>query len=126
MTIRYFTVDEANNLLPELRPLVGELLERRAHASRASQEMGGLMGDLSSNIGGRRASELTVEFAEIERLVDKIQAYGCVIKSLEAGLVDFLSDRNGRDVFLCWRFGETHVAYYHELHTGYQDRRPIE
>jgi hypothetical protein len=126
MSLRYFTVVEANRLLPELKPLVGELLERRARASQAGREMRELLGDLSSNVGGRHASELALEFVEIERLISQIQAYGCVIKSLEAGLVDFLSERDGRDVFLCWRYGEPNVAYYHELHTGYQSRRPLD
>jgi hypothetical protein len=126
MSLRYFTVVEANSLLSELKPLVGELLERRARASRTGQEIKELLGDLSSNIGGRPASELALEFVEIERLIRQIQAYGCVIKSLEAGLVDFLSERNGRDVFLCWRYGEPTVAYYHELHTGYQSRLPLD
>ena len=48
-----------------------------------------------------------------------------VLKSLEAGLLDFLCERDGRDVFLCWRYGEPTVQYYHELHIGYQGRRPI-
>jgi hypothetical protein len=125
MGIRYFTVEEANALLPELKPLVGELLERRARASREGREMGELLVDLSSNIGGPRASILTTEFAEIERLVGRIQSYGCVMKSLEAGLVDFLCERDGRDVFLCWRFGESKIEYYHELHSGYQSRQRL-
>ena len=125
MSLRYFTVQEANALLPELEPLVGRVLALRARASHHSREMGALLVDLSSDIGGSLPSRLTGEFAEIEELIERIQSYGIVLKSLEAGLLDFLCERDGRDVFLCWRYGEPTVQYYHELHIGYQGRRPI-
>jgi hypothetical protein len=52
---------------------------------------------------------LTQDFAAIERMLEKIRAYGVVIKDVNAGLLDFLSERNGRDVYLCWRYGEDRV-----------------
>jgi hypothetical protein len=125
VSIRYFTVEEANALLPELMPLVGQLLERRARVSNTARSMAGVLSDLRSDIGGLEASELANEFSRIEDLVERIQARGCVVKSPEAGLLDFLSERDGRDVFLCWRYGEPRVEYFHELHTGYNGRRPI-
>ena len=125
MSMRYFTLDEANTLLSELEPLVGRVLALRARASHHSREMGALLADLSSDVGGPLPTQLTGEFVEIEDLIERIQTYGVVLKSLEAGLLDFLCERDGRDVFLCWRYGEPAVQYYHELHTGFQGRRPI-
>lgn len=125
MSIRYFTVEEANALLPQLSPLVGRLLDLRARATHESRAIAGILSDLSSDVGGPEASRLAQEFAEIERLVAQIRDHGCVLKSLEAGLLDFLCLREGRDVFLCWRYGEPSIQYYHELHTGFQGRRPI-
>ncbi len=125
MTIRYFTVEEANAVLPELEPLVGRLLELRARVSHKSREMGGILGDLHSDVGGAGASRLAMEFEEIESLVGRIRSYGCVLKSLEAGLLDFLCERDGRDVYLCWRYGEPSIRFYHEVHTGFQGRKPV-
>lgn len=125
MSLRYFTVQEANALLPELEPLVGRVLSLRARASHHSREMGALLADLSSDVGGPLPTRLTGEFAAIEDLIERIQSYGVVLKSLEAGLLDFLCERDGRDVFLCWRYGEPAVQYYHELHTGFQGRRAL-
>lgn len=123
--MRYFTVEEANALLPELEPLVGRLLDLRARASVESRALGGVLGDLRSDVGGPEASRLAAEFEEIEGLIARLQSYGCVVKSLEAGLLDFLCERNGRDVYLCWRYGEPSIQYYHELHTGFQGRRAL-
>ncbi len=125
MTIRYFTVEEANEILPELEPLVGRLLDLRAHVSLQSRAISGILADLHSDVGGAEASQLVAEFAEIESLVERIQSYGCILKNLESGLLDFLCERDGRDVYLCWRYGEPSILYYHELHTGFQGRKAI-
>ena len=125
MSLRYYTVEEANAMLPELEPLVSRVLELRARLSYESRAIEALPIAPGSDLGGPLFSRLTVEVGEIEELIERIQAYGCVLKSLEAGLLDFLCERDGRDVFLCWRYGEPAVQYYHELHSGYQGRRPV-
>ena len=126
MNVKYFTVEEANELLPEIRPLMRRLLERRARVSRMAHRMGPRLRDLRSNIGGTVASEMTLDFEAINQLVHKIQSYGCILKDVNAGLLDFLSKRDGRDVYLCWRYGEPAVEFYHELHTGFAGREAIE
>lgn len=125
MSVRYFTLEEARAELPELKRLMAELLERRGRVVRSSQSLGDFFEDLHSDIGSPRATELVDEFERIETLVAQIQDSGCVIKNLNAGLIDFLSQVNGREVYLCWRYGEDTIAFYHELHTGFQGRIPL-
>ncbi len=124
MRAKYFTVDEANQLLPLIEPLVEQLLEKRAMASRKGQQIPQLK-DIRSDIGGREASDLFLIFTEIERLIKRVQAHGCIVKNIHAGIVDFLADHNGRDVFLCWKVGERRVAHFHDLHSGFNGRQPI-
>jgi hypothetical protein len=124
MSTRYFTVEEANELLPEIEPLVAHLLERRARVVDLGHQMGDLL-DTRSGIGGPVASELVQEFVAVEQLVERIQSYGCLIKDINTGLLDFLAERNGREVYLCWRYGEPKIEFYHDLHTGFKGRRPV-
>lgn len=126
MPARYFTVQEANELLPELEPLVGELLERRARVVAMRKQLGDTLDDMKSDVGGPVQSQMVQDFIAIEKLVHRIQSYGCILKDMNSGLLDFLSERDGREVYLCWRYGEAQVAYYHELHTGFSGRRPVE
>lgn len=125
MTIRYFTVEEANELLPEINALMEALQARRANVIEARPQARQLLASGNSDIGGPVASALTQDFMAIETLAQKIRSHGCIIKDLNNGLVDFLSKRDGREVYLCWHYGEPHVAFYHELHTGFKGRRPI-
>lgn len=125
MKPRYFTVDEANALLPVIEPLVGELLELRAKVVVSRQSLGAVLDDYHSDVGGRTATEMAAEFDRIQTLVEHIQSRGCILKDTNSGLVDFLAEINGREVFLCWRYGEPRVAFFHELHTGFNGRQPV-
>jgi hypothetical protein len=125
MTARYFTVDEANELLVELKPLMAELLERRARVVMNRNSVIDMLKRDRSDIGGKAASALVVEFIAIERLAKKIRSYGCVLRDINKGLLDFLALRDGREVYLCWRYGEPQIVFYHELHTGFQGREPV-
>jgi hypothetical protein len=125
MPVRYFTIEEANALLPTLKPLLAELLERRARSAQKGQWIADALRQPHVDVGGPVFSELTAEFVVIEDLLNKIKGTGCVVKSLEGGLVDFLAKIDGRDVYLCWRYGEESVTHYHELHTGYRGRQPL-
>lgn len=104
---------------------MGRLLEQRAKVVRDREQMAAVLDDLHSNVGGPVASEMAQRFVVIQRLVKRIQSYGCVVKDMNSGLLDFLAKIDGREVYLCWRYGEPRVAHYHELHTGYNGRQPV-
>jgi hypothetical protein len=104
---------------------MANLLEKRAKVVSRRHELAGILEDVRSDVGGRTASEMTKEFIVIEEMVGEIQSYGCIVKNFNAGLLDFLAERDGRPVYLCWRFGEPRVEFYHELHTGFRGRQRI-
>ena len=125
MKSRRFTVAEANELIPEVSPLMGEILERRARSASIRTENAELVEDIRSNIGGLDLSTATADFLAIERLVNKIKSHGIVVKDINVGLIDFLAEIDGREVYLCWRYGESKVAYYHDLEAGFNGRKRI-
>ena len=125
MSARYFTLEEANDLLPQIEPMMGRLLERRARVVRLGQSVESLLSDWRVDVGGAVLSEMTQDFAAIEALLAEIQSFGCIVKDVNVGLLDFLARRNGRDVYLCWRYGEPLIAFYHELRAGFNGRLPV-
>ncbi len=129
---KFFTVEEANALLPEIEPLMRRLqrlgqdlaeVRRRLAARQWKARANGhiALADLEGDT--RLARELA---ADVQALVGRIQALGCEVKDLEMGLVDFPALRKGQPVYLCWRVGEPQVLYWHELETGFAGRRPID
>lgn len=127
MTIRYFTIGEANALLPQLVPLVDRLVQKQAGMGNTTKTIAPLL-FTSSDPGGiasQETNELHQSFSEVEQLLDQIEAFGVVVKNASVGLIDFLADFNGRDVYLCWKFGEPSITHYHDLHSGFNGRKPI-
>jgi hypothetical protein len=122
---QYFTVEEANAILPEIDILMARLQIHRSRMIKLRREIVELLKVQESDIGGSVASSLVIDFIAIERLMKEIRSHGCLIKDLNSGLVDFLSTRDGREVYLCWRYGEPRIKFYHELHTGFKNRQQI-
>ncbi|HEY7691485.1 MAG TPA: DUF2203 domain-containing protein [Gaiellaceae bacterium] len=129
---RTFTPDEANALLPTVRPLVEQMVEAKRALDEAQAGADEVSRRISGNGGGlppARLAELHDQVArratELARVLDEIQAQGVIVKDLDSGLVDFPSVREGREVLLCWRLGEDEVAFWHGYDEGFAGRRPI-
>jgi hypothetical protein len=125
MPARYFTVSEANSLLPTIEPLMADLLARRAKAVRLYSQLKPALNEHGGDVGGALATEMAHDFGKIETLITRIQTYGCVVKDMNIGLLDFLAERDGREVYLCWRYGEPQISHYHDLHTGFNSRQRL-
>lgn len=125
MSAKYFTVEEANAALEEIKPLVAQLVEKQAQISTTAQAIQPLLSNIQDGIASQETSGLLLTFNEIESLLSAIQSHGCVVKNANVGLLDFLADFNGRDVYLCWKHGEDKIHFYHDIHDGFNGRKPI-
>lgn len=117
--VRYFDVDEANRLVPLL---IARFNTVRPWAERAIElerqiEADGAAAALTSERDGL--------IERIRQALADIVELGIEIKAVD-GLVDFRARREGREVLLCWRYGEERVGFWHELDTGYAGRQPID
>lgn len=122
---KYFTVAEANEIVQIIRPLMQQLLELRQSVQDKQPNAWPALEKAAGNGGNKDSSKIALEFVKMERLVQAIQGTGAVLKDLNAGLVDFLTLREGREVYLCWQYGEVEIQYWHEIHTGFSDRQPL-
>jgi hypothetical protein len=62
----------------------------------------------------------------LQEEIHAIEELGAQVKDLDIGLCDFLGRRRGRDVLLCWRFGEKRITHWHELSAGFAGRQPLD
>ena len=131
---RVFTLEEANALVPTLHRLVGRQMLRQAEIEDRLSKL--------ARAAGRRLRDLeiapsdTVEVRDLKTdLMERIAAYeegwrevtqlGAVVKDVRSGLVDFYGQLEGRTVWLCWRYGEERIDFFHELDTGFANRKPL-
>ena len=132
MEERYFTVEEANEALAEVRPLTEELVSHRRALIEIQERQAALTTRISGNGGNVEPRELQEvqerldgEVAGIARCVARIHELGAQVKDLDEGLVDFPALRGGEDVLLCWRLGEDEIGFWHALDEGFSGRRPL-
>ena len=122
---RYFTVEEANAALEVIRPLVAEMLGLRQELlGRQAQAIPALR-QAKGNGGNPAASQLVEDFGRLESLVQRIQAAGALVKDVNTGLLDFPAMREGREVYLCWRYNEPSVQFWHEIDAGFSGRQEL-
>ena len=126
MSARFFTLDEANAILPRLNELLDQAMQARRAIVEARPELWPVLKKSIGNGGSKKAGEMLPEFQRLEAAVSEIEKLGVHLKDTDLGLVDFLHRLpDGTEVYLCWRYGEQHVAYWHELHAGYAGRKRL-
>jgi hypothetical protein len=128
--IRFFTLDEANALLPKVRQQLGLLREirRRIVGLQAKVDIEEITA-AGSAPDERRIQELLrgidADVQSFHRGLEAFHGLGCDLKDLERGLVDFYTMRGNDVVYLCWLDGEDSIRWWHPLDSGFKDRRPL-
>jgi hypothetical protein len=119
---REFTPEEANSLLPELSRGLATIREARQVVLRAGEHV---RRSAALDGGGAPGKEYWEALSTLRREVERIGRQGIILRDPETGLVDFPARREGRQVFLCWRLGESRVAHWHGPGSGFAGRRPL-
>lgn len=122
---RHFTPEEANSLLPSLKPLLRQL--RDAKDQLTDGELHELLSEAApGNGGGEPGRQVGAAYLEVRKLLTTLEEAGIVVKEVDRGLIDFPALLDGREVFLCWELGEDEVGFWHELEAGYRGRQPLD
>lgn len=125
--MKLFTIEEANELLPQLRKKllrmqelysgVAELRDDAKAAAAASQLGGG---------GMEGGSDYVRALYEIGKITTEIHEAGVQLKDYERGLIDFPARRGDRIVLLCWQLGDgDEIEWWHDTDTGFAGRQPL-
>jgi hypothetical protein len=129
---RYFSREEANEALEELRPLAEEMVELRrelveAQARRASlgAQVGTNGGDLTPSDFAEADERMDHVASELADRIERIQAAGVLVKDLDRGLLDFPAERDGEEILLCWHVGEDEIRFWHGVDEGFAGRKPL-
>ena len=122
---QFFSLSEANEVLKVIRPLMDEVQTIRQKILANQPEAWPAIEKSAGNGGNKALSALVQEFERLDALIHQILEKGVQIKDINLGLLDFSALRNGREVYLCWKFGEEQIAFWHEVEAGYAGRQPI-
>ena len=125
--MKLFTVEEANSLLPSVRPIVKSIqkyhrrvitFQKAAKKAAHGAENGG--GGMP--LGSRYAALLV----DLSTYAGKLESLGIQLKDYQQGLIDFPSMRDGRVVLLCWKADEgDQLEWWHDVEDGFAGRQPL-
>jgi hypothetical protein len=131
---RLFTLLQAEQLLPAVERAIREAISLRADYQEAesglqqSVERITMLGgayvdrDQAQALKDRRQSSAV----RLKDSIEKIHSFGCVVKDLDIGLIDFPTLYRGEEVYLCWKLGETGIQYWHGIDEGFRGRKKID
>ena len=130
-----YTPDQAERVIPQLAELFPQLRAARDEVLSTQNKCDveeltsfGTTGkpaeDAREKMDRYHARIRTLE-RDFERKLRVVEELGCEVKSLDPGLVDFYSHKQGELIFLCWKEGEAHIGFWHALDAGYAGRQPL-
>lgn len=131
---RYFTVTQAERLLPQVERLLRDALFQKEEYQAADRELNALLEKIRI-AGGTRVNPGPILALRARRdsggralkgTFEELEKIGVLIKDLEIGLIDFLSRYQGREVCLCWKLGESGIRFWHSTEEGFRGRKPID
>jgi len=134
VSVRTFTLAEAQSLLPILESLLRKAAESKSTAESLDAQFhllnrriflaGGTQVDVAAVARQRGEREVAIRTAKDS--LAEIDAIGVQVKDIDKGLLDFPCKLDGETVLLCWKLGEPAIAHWHTLDGGFATRRPID
>jgi hypothetical protein len=123
----FFTANEANKALPDVIKKFEYALAKKNDVTKLEQQLQVSLSTVNSfeeyvTLKQKLNSTITKFYEAVEILENT----GVVVKSIEQGLLDFPSKRFDEEVWLCWKYGETEIKFWHEKDSGFMGRKPVE
>ena len=130
---KFFTLQEAEKLIPVLQERLSQAIDFRNEAVEMETELQALTARIQM-IGGLLVDPVSVAQKKHQKsraaqllhdAMREIEDFGCILKDLDVGLIDFPSMHKDEEVFLCWKLGESRIGYWHRADEGFAGRKPI-
>lgn len=123
---KYYTPKEANNLLEIVRPMVEELMKIGGRIRSHQPEIWSVVEKSAGNGGNPELSKILPDFDRLDAILHRLQDMGIEVKDLASGLIDFPAMKDGRLIYLCWKYNEDSIQFWHEIEAGFAGRQPID
>lgn len=132
MADRHYTHEEAEAALPWVTDALDAMRVATLELLDARTKLSALLEAIRSNGGSTHDEEVHDLRSRVQKSTESLRQpleefenRGIIIRDLQRGLIDFPALRDGREVYLCWLYGEERIDFWHELDTGFAGRQPL-
>ncbi len=122
----FYTPDQANEILPEIKRRFNKIIDKRNEIIIIQNEINSIINGYKSFIlFFDKKKELNKIISSLYREIEEIEEFDILIKSVDEGLLDFPSKRFNEEVWLCWKIGEEKIRFWHGKDEGFIGRKPL-
>ncbi len=121
----FFTLEEANRVVQAIKPRVRAMVEASEEILSLQPALRPMLEKANLNGGSLSAGKLIGTYARLRAALEDIQSTGALVKDLRQGLLDFPSRRGDRTIYLCWKYQEEEILYWHERDSGFAGRQAL-
>ena len=122
----YFTPQDVNKILPEIQKQFSQIILLRNKVISLQEDLQKITNEGSkfSNFIVKK-QELNSAVSRLYKEIEGLEKRGIMIKSVDDGLLDFPSLRFDEEVWLCWKYGESEIKFWHGRDEGFMGRKPL-
>jgi hypothetical protein len=122
----YFTPQDANRVLPEVKKLFSSITIQKNKVIKLQEELQRMVNESTKFTPFiTKKQELNRAVFKLYETIAELENKGVMIKSVDEGLLDFPSLRFDEEVWLCWKEGENEIKFWHRKDEGFMGRKPL-
>lgn len=124
-TKKLFSLEEANGLIPKLRPLIKKVTIESKALFGLQDEIKKARAKASLGSGSYQGAAYLNHLVSLTTAINAVEKTGVLVKDYNTGLCDFPHLKDGRIIYLCWKMDEKEIRYWHEVDAGFAGRQLI-
>jgi hypothetical protein len=113
-------------MLPEIKIKLKAIMERKkvADTIRDEVERFSLVG-FEVPEARQKTDQLDFVVKDLMAKISELEDLGAKLRDIDTGLLDFPAKRFGDVVYLCWKYGESGIEFWHTQSEGFASRKSI-
>jgi hypothetical protein len=113
-------------MLPDVKLILRSIMEMKkvADSLRDEIERFSLVG-FEVPEGKQKTDQLDFTVRDLMAKIQELEDLGVKLRDIDTGLLDFPAKRFGEVVYLCWKYGESGVEFWHTQNEGFASRKQI-
>jgi len=113
-------------MLPEIKTKLKSIMDRKkvADSLRDEIERFSLVG-FEVPEARQKTDQLDFMVKDLMANISELEDLGVKLRDIDMGLLDFPAKRFGEVVYLCWKYGESSIEFWHSQNEGFASRKQI-
>jgi hypothetical protein len=113
-------------MLPEIKIKLKSIIDRKkvADSLRDEIERFSLVG-FEVPEARQKTDQLDIMVKDLMSNISELEDLGVKLRDIDTGLLDFPAKRFGEVVYLCWKYGESSIEFWHTQNEGFASRKQI-